>query len=328
MNGEAIRIGCRVLAAIALCLAGCSTTTIRVREQRPAKSDLSRYQTIAVDALGGNGGADVAEDLTVALAGSGQFKVVDRHNVEKFLREQKFTRGDEWDPDTVVKLGQLAGAQALIHGRVSMYECREKMDTQRFQEKGKKNRPGEVHITITRQATSRVVCFFQVSDVSTGQIVVGDKVDKTSYRETYATDADPPNIDHELLLREAREAVIQDFMQTLAPHEVEVRLNVFADGDIPSLEQGNGFAETGDWERARECYQEALDSLTPDLEPYRYMPLFNMGVALTYLKRFDEAKKSLDEAYSLYPDRMIQDQLYQTKSYRSLWEGRGTQGQD
>jgi len=73
------------------------------------------------------------------------------------------------------------------------------------------------------------------------------------------------------------------------------------------------------------CAEHALG---PDLEEYRYMPLFNMGVALTYLKRFDEAKKSLDEAFSLYPDRMIQNQLSQTKSYRNLWEGRGTPGQN
>jgi len=67
-------------------------------------------------------GRFIAEEFSVTLAGSGGgFEVIDRTHLKTILKEQKLAISDIMDPSTARKLGQIAGADALITGTITPF---------------------------------------------------------------------------------------------------------------------------------------------------------------------------------------------------------------
>lgn len=67
-------------------------------------------------------GRFIAEEFSVALAGAGGgFEVIDRTHLKTILKEQKLAVTDIMDPSTARKLGQIAGADALITGTITPF---------------------------------------------------------------------------------------------------------------------------------------------------------------------------------------------------------------
>jgi len=127
---------------------------------------------------------------------------------------------------------------------------------------------------------------------------------------TRARDAEPDGVDYESLLAAARQRIIDQYLMRVFPHEAQVMVNLFTDGDLPGLQIGNGYARTGDWDAALESYQDAHEMAVGDLASVRYKALFNLGVGYEYANRFDEAKRALKDSYALEQDSMILDELH------------------
>ena len=70
-----------------------------------------------------------------------------------------------------------------------------------------------------------------------------------------------------------------------------------------------GFAKTGDWPAAVEAYSGAAAAATGDLEGARHKALHNLGVAQLYSNQFDEARRTLQQAYALGQDDSTLGQL-------------------
>jgi len=67
-------------------------------------------------------GRFLAEEFSVALAGSGKgFEVVDRTHLKSIITEHKLSTTGLIDPQTVRKLGKIAGVEALITGTITPF---------------------------------------------------------------------------------------------------------------------------------------------------------------------------------------------------------------
>lgn len=298
-------------ALLAASLAGCSTESFTVRVARAPRIDLVSLRRVAVDDFEGREGDALAEELTAALTtavhpvtGQRTFEVVDRRNFDAVLSELKRQRGDAWNEENIARVGKLSPAAALIVGRVTEYDYQESVERRNWEDQDKKR-----HTTFTRNGAARVAAYVQVARTETGVILDSGNYTQTMTDSTSAVDSQPPKIDRGRLLDAARRAVVGQFLRAVAPYSEEVTVSLFVDGDFPGLALGNGYAKLGDWARALEEYRKVLDLAVGEFAEYRYKPLFNMGVALEYMDRFDEAKKHLRDAYALYQATMIETEI-------------------
>jgi len=325
-----IRVSGRTLALAALALSvvltGCSTEQIRVPVMRPARVDLSRYRTLAIENITGNGGTAIANDLGTGLTASSYFTVVDRRDVEARMRELRRTRGDLFDPSTVAELGRQIGALALIHGEVVTNEYSEHVAEEEWvevvrDEKG--NVQQEIpHVERTRYGHTELGVNLRVTATATGQLLYSRTITKQSFDQTRATDAVPAAIDPAPLFQDCRRLIVKDLVSRVTPRTDLVFVTLYKDSDIPLLAAGNNLARIGEWDDAIEQYRGALETLPAEYAEYRYMPLFNLGVAYEYTNRFEEAHRHLRDAYRVSAESRIADEIeslkYRERQYAEL----------
>jgi tetratricopeptide (TPR) repeat protein len=294
-----------------LLLIGCSTETVYVNVVRPGVVDLTQYKYVAVDDFQGNGGIDMTEELTVALTaarspltGDKAVKIVERTKFNQILGELRRQRGSLWDQETIVRLGNLVAAAALIHGRVSDYRYKETKTPEYWKDREKKQ-----HVTWTRTGTAHISVFIKINATETGTHLDSVKYDVPRTVTRKATDKQPPAIDGNALLTSLRREIASKFIRRVLPYKERVAVELFYDGDFPELEVGNNYARVGGWEKALENYKKALDRMVGEMAEYRYMGLYNVGVAYGFLNRFSDAREALQEAYALYADAFIAKEL-------------------
>jgi curli biogenesis system outer membrane secretion channel CsgG len=66
-------------------------------------------------------GEGVADMLITALVKSGKFIVLERHDIEKILKEQQFGSSFMVTPETAPKIGQILGAELFVIGSISAF---------------------------------------------------------------------------------------------------------------------------------------------------------------------------------------------------------------
>lgn len=69
----------------------------------------------------GGAGVKVAESFLVQLLKVGRYEVVERSRLEQILREQDFAQSQYVDPESAVKVGRIAGVDAVLIGSVTDY---------------------------------------------------------------------------------------------------------------------------------------------------------------------------------------------------------------
>jgi curli biogenesis system outer membrane secretion channel CsgG len=67
-------------------------------------------------------GSGMAEMTTTALVESGQFRVLERQQIDDVIGEQDFGDSGRVDPATAAKIGKILGAQYLLYGTVNEFE--------------------------------------------------------------------------------------------------------------------------------------------------------------------------------------------------------------
>jgi len=291
-----------VLSSVAL--VGCGTTTILVPVTRPAEINLKAFHKIAVGEIEGTGGADLADDLTQALFGSGRFDVLDRRRFDEILREHDLSLSGYLDEATAVKVGKLVGAAVLVRGRLSVYKYEEKLEQVESVDK-----KGIRHVLNTRIGRANASAYLQLTDLTTGRIHTAKRFDRVAEHRATGYDRPPDEIDPDRLLTEARTMVVADFMKKIAPYTEMVRVTLLKDSDIPELEEGMSWAKRGEWERAAEIFKSATRQY-----PHSDKAFYNLGVALQYSYLFPEAVEALQKAYQINPDKRYQEEIANVRS--------------
>jgi len=83
---------------------------------------LAKYEgveKVAVMKFVDDRGSLVQDHFMEALVGTRLFQVIERELLDRIIVEQNLQKADFMDPDTAVKVGKVAGAQAVVFGKVT-----------------------------------------------------------------------------------------------------------------------------------------------------------------------------------------------------------------
>jgi hypothetical protein len=103
-----------IFVLILVFVSGCITPQVAVNEH----ADFSQIHRVAVATFGGPGGDVAADLLTQDLLAHGA-DVVERQRLDAVLREQNLASDNVLTPDSVKKIGQILGVDAIFVGTVS-----------------------------------------------------------------------------------------------------------------------------------------------------------------------------------------------------------------
>ena len=294
-----------------LCFTACATQTIRVPVLVPAPVNLVNFETVAVDRFDGDGSAMFTQELAGALGaavnpltGQPGFSVLSRADVDRALDGARDRRSAEFDQATMQVLERWRTAPIVLKGIVQQHVCRDRVVEHQAQD-AKGNaivRPKQVY-----QATVEVLV--EATDVAGNRTFDAVTLAGGASAEVWLDERRPVPPDPQALLATARNEVLRQYLERVLPRQTWVAVDLYKDGDFPELQLGNGYAETGNWTAAADCYQRALASMTGELAEHRYKALFNLGVAHEFSDRFAEARTALEEAYALGKDARVLAEL-------------------
>jgi len=105
-------------------------------------------------------GTAASDILVTELVKSGKFIVVERDRLNKVMEEQKFQSQGMTDPQTVAKIGQVMGLEAIVVGSVSQF--------------GVKKDGSDYLITQSKRQVADVTVDIRLIDVQSGQVILAD----------------------------------------------------------------------------------------------------------------------------------------------------------
>lgn len=111
-------------------------------------------------------GGRIADGIISELAGTGNFDVVDRDNLNRVVQEQNTGFGDRFDATNAAKLGKLANVNILILGRVDAFTANIENESKQGFMNSKTTQTGDVELRVT----ARVI------QVDTGNIIQAPSV--------------------------------------------------------------------------------------------------------------------------------------------------------
>ena len=285
-------------AAALLC--ACGTVSVRVPVMKPAEINMAPYQTVAVGAMTGNGDRPMTDAVEEALVNSQRFQVVDRQHMDKVMRELQLSSTDMADPSSASKLGKVVTAGAMIFGDVTQ-NFRETPSDERYTDDKKVQ-----HTLHILKGEFYVRANFKIVDVATGRLIVSKTYEEKRDDTNRGLDRRPEPIDRNALERSARAAVVDRFMKSIVPHQEFMYANFQKDSDIPQLEGGIGWAERGEWKKAQDAFNDAVQSAEKNVKlksPQVAKAYWNLGLAYEYAGDYDKANNMINKAYSLSNDR-------------------------
>jgi curli biogenesis system outer membrane secretion channel CsgG len=293
--------------AVALCgapillAAACGTVAVRVPVMRPAEINMAPYSSVAVGEMRGRGDPRALSDgLEEALVTSGKFQVVDRQHLAETMRELQLSSTDLADPTKAAKLGQLVPAGALIYGDI------DERYNERTDETPYKTKEGKQHVVRTLTGEAAVRATFKVVDVSSGRLLIARTYEDKRQETSRIEDARPAPIDREELTQRARRTVLERFLKAIVPYREYVFARFEKDSDIPQLEGGIGWAEQGNWDKAKEAFNNALADAgkNPKVGAKQLGKAYwDLGLAHEYSGDYDNAAKMVQKAYDVGQDK-------------------------
>ncbi|OIN99102.1 MAG: hypothetical protein COX65_08205 [Elusimicrobia bacterium CG_4_10_14_0_2_um_filter_56_8] len=105
-------------------------------------------------------GGAASDILVTELVKSGKFIVVERDRMNKIMEEQKLQSQGMTDPQTVAKIGQVMGLEAIVVGSVSQF--------------GVKKEGSDYLLTQSKRQVADVTVDIRLIDVQSGQVIMAD----------------------------------------------------------------------------------------------------------------------------------------------------------
>lgn len=313
-----------LLALASLSFTACAShESFQVQVLRPAPVDLGQYELVAVDRFEGPdcdilsaAVSDALERSTHPMTGERGFDVMHRSEVDQTLDDMRRRAGSGGlDEHSMKILERWRSADLLLRGQVLASEVVEQVTDREVQDQ-----KGVLHVVQDRVCTSRVAVRIEALDGPGEQLFDRVEFEEVGTQRSEGFDEPAPRIDQVALLESTRQAFVNRYMRRVMPHYEWVRVTLFVDGDLPSLEVGNGYARVGDWDEARSSYQTAVEFATGELAEKQFKALHNIGVASLYIGDFEGARDALKKAYAQSRDRTILAELQNVDRRESEYE--------
>lgn len=237
------------------------------------------------------------------------FTVISRKDFEKIIAEQKIQNSGLVDVSTVVDVGNLIGAQAIISGRVGRPSSK---DTHFYEErtecvdkKCKETRKYAVGCTKREVGLSAEI---RMVDISKGDIIYADTLNKASeHKKCQDSSSALPSIEAALQLLANR--IASDFSSKLMPqyrHFEVVLLDSpdikYSSNDEKLLAASLEYIKQNRLDKAEKLLIDLIDSTGQK----SYVPFYNLGVIKEAQGAYSEAQKYYKMADDLVVEPVIE----------------------
>ncbi len=308
----------RALLPLLLLSTGCFATRVTVPRMAPAEIDVGGHKRLAIGGVSGRGGDQVAAALTSAVFATNRFEVLDRASLKQLTKEQDLQISGRVSDDSAVSVGQLIGAAALLVGDMIDYSYNENLSTSERDCTPKNSKKKQMCTDYTRTATAHVAVSLKVLDTETGKILAAKTLDSGDERSANGRDTAPGTIgaDGEMLSAAVKK-IADTFANVIAPHTVNVEVELADDGDLPELERGNNYAKLGDWTKALGEYNAAAQRLPGDFSKGDQAKVhYNLGVGYAYSGDLDHGLAELEQSFALDPKDQTMAEINKVKKFK------------
>jgi len=244
----------------------------------------------------------------VDLTGSGQLEILDRGNIEKVLKEQKFSNSGLVDSDSAIELGKLLGAGVLLFVKVHNLKSTQTplSRTTSAWTDGK----GKQHPAVTTYTSKTQVDFsasIQAVDLASGKIFSQRRITAAPSREV-SSDQGQPEFPAETEVREMAIGQASTEVHRMLLSWTEPRKLIFYDDKDYGMKEAYKRLQIKDYSGALMKSMEALSQAKTDHganAKYLGRTNYNVGMCQFILGDYDAAAPYLMAARETDPENKI-----------------------
>jgi len=235
--------------------------------------------------------------------GKNYFTIISRNDFNKIVEEQKIQNSGLVDQNTVVSVGELIGAQAIISGNVGkvtsqdsyFYEmrtrCADKKCSELVYYKVRcKNR------AVGLSAELRIV------DIEKGDVIFADRLSKNAVYK-HCSDYSNALPSAEMAAQNLSVAMANEFTYRLTPHYRSFKVSLLEEADLDYndeqerlFEVSLAYIEQRRYDKAEQFLGELIDATASK----SYVAFYNLGVVKEAQGEYEEAKE-----YYQYADNLM-----------------------
>jgi len=222
--------------------------------------------------------------------------------------------------EAVLAQARARGIDGVVFGEVLDYQCDDELDdTDPETEDAVAGGPSVPESDVTGQRSqlqrsAEVAIAFKLVDARTGEVRA---VRETRHQFSGASDLETTNLPSRGdVLDKLTDMCLEEFVELLAPHQIEKQMQLARAGwygrDARLTREANRLAVQGDWDRARDLWQQAADR-NPDCDS----ALFNLAIDATHRQQYAHAEELAMEAIRIRHTEQYADGLALIREYRS-----------
>jgi len=293
-------------AVATLVLTGCAQK-VTIRALEPAEIDrAAATKKVAVsnfshDRVGLSGKIE-AKLSRFKIDNKSYFTIVSRNDFNKIVQEQQIQNSGLVDQETIVDIGNLIGAQAIISGNVGRTTASDSYFYERRTRCADKKCKELIYYKV--RCKKRVIGLWaelRMVDVAQGDIIYADTMNERAvYR--HCSDDSRAMPSKEIVAQSLADRIANKFVDKLTPHYRNFRVALLDEGDLDYtdeqeklLEVALNYIEQGRLDKAERFLIELIDSTATQ----SYVAFYNLGVVKEAEGNYDEAKEYYENADSL-----------------------------
>lgn len=284
--------------SIALLLNGCAQK-VTVKALEPAEiNGAANTKNIAVTPFHQDR-VNLADKIEASISnqrinGKPYFKVINRTDLDKIIKEQKVQNSGLIDESTAVEVGNLLGAQAIISGSVdipTLHDDHYYVERTKCKGKGDERRCWEVKVSCKKR-TIGLSAQIRMINVSTGGIIYADNV-RRQKQWSHCADDQRTLPSKQSGSQYLANSIASNFAYKLTPHYRHITVVLLEEPDMEYsdhqerlLENALLYIEQSRYDKAEQLLRRLLESTASQ----SYVPLYNIGVIYEARGNFSEAQ--------------------------------------
>ncbi len=291
---------------ILIFVSGCAQK-VNMRALEPAEIDrAAATKKIAVASFSndrvGLSGKIEAKLSRFKIDNKSYFTIVSRNDFNRIVEEQKIQNSGLVDQETVVEIGNLIGAQAIISGNVGKVTSQDSYFYEKRSRCADKKCKELVYYKV--RCMNRVVGLsaeLRMVDIAQGDIIYADTMNR-SRTYTHCSDDSRALPSREMVAQDLAESIANNFIYKLTPHYRNFRVVLLEDPDLDYndkqeqlLEVSLKYIEQGRFDKAEQFLIQLIDSTGAQ----SYVAFYNLGVVKEAEGNYAEAKEYYENADNL-----------------------------
>lgn len=230
------------------------------------------------------------------------FTLVSRNDFNRIIEEQKIQNSGLVDSKTVVDIGNLIGAQAIISGNVGRVTASDSyFYEQRARCADKKCRELIYYRVRCKKRVIGLSAELRMVDVAQGDIIYADTMNENAVY-THCSDDSRAIPSKNTAAQSLADSISSKFVYKLTPHYRNFMVELLDEGDLDYtdeqerlLEVSLTYIEQGRFDKAERFLIDLIDST----DAQSYVAFYNLGVVKEAEGNYAEAKEYYENADSL-----------------------------